>query len=88
LEQAELREALQKALLSLPAKYRMVLILRDVQHLSIAETAQALGITQENVKTRTSRARLQMRDQLAQDWGSMLRRENSIGIADRPGAAV
>ena len=88
LEQAELREALQKALLSLPEKYRTVLILRDVQHLSIAETAQALGITQENVKTRTSRARLQMRDQLAQNWGNMLRRDNSIEIADRSGAAV
>jgi len=70
LEQAELRQALQKALLSLPEKYRTVLILRDVQHLSIAETAQALGITEENVKTRTSRARLQMRDQLAPEWGT------------------
>jgi len=68
LEQAELREALQKALMSLPEKYRTVLILRDVQHLSIAETAQALGIREENVKTRTSRARLQMRDLLAPAW--------------------
>jgi len=70
LEQAELREALQKALMSLPEKYRTVLILRDVQQLSIAETAQALGITEENVKTRTSRARLQMRDLLAPGWGA------------------
>jgi RNA polymerase sigma-70 factor (ECF subfamily) len=70
LEQAELRQALQQALLSLPEKYRTVLILRDVQHLSIAETALALGITEENVKTRTSRARLQMRDQLAPEWGT------------------
>src|SRR5690349_19425946 len=69
LEQAELREALQKALMSLPEKYRTVLILRDIQHMSIAETAQALGITEENVKTRTSRARLQMRDLLAPGWG-------------------
>src|SRR5215470_9261795 len=70
LEQAELREALQKALMSLPEKYRTVLILRDVQQLSIAETAQMLGITEENVKTRTSRARLQMRDLLAPGWGA------------------
>jgi len=69
LEQAELREALQKALQTLPEKYRTVLILRDVQQLSITETAQALGITEENVKTRTSRARLQMRDLLAAGWG-------------------
>jgi len=69
LEQAELRQALQKGLMTLPEKYRTVLMLRDVQHLSIAETAQTLGITEENVKTRTSRARLQMRDQLAREWG-------------------
>ncbi len=68
LEQSELREALQSALNSLPEKYRSVLILRDVQRLSITETAQLLGITEQNVKTRTSRARLQMRDLLAQAW--------------------
>ena len=69
LEQSELREALNKALNSLPEKYRTVLILRDVQQMSIAETAKALGISEENVKTRTSRARLRMRNRLAPGWG-------------------
>ncbi len=69
LEQTELREALNKALQSLAEKYRTVLVLRDVQQMSIAETAKALGISEENVKTRTSRARLQMRDRLAPGWG-------------------
>jgi RNA polymerase sigma-70 factor (ECF subfamily) len=69
LEQSQLREALNKALKSLPEKYRTVIILRDVQQMSIAETAKALGISEENVKTRTSRARLQMRDRLAPGWG-------------------
>ena len=69
LEQSELREALNKALNSLPKKYQTVFILRDVLQMSIAETAQALGISEENVKTRTSRARLQMRDRLAPGWG-------------------
>jgi RNA polymerase sigma-70 factor (ECF subfamily) len=69
LEQRELREALNSALKSLPERYRTVLVLRDVQHMSIAETARALGIAEENVKTRTSRARLQMRDRLAPGWG-------------------
>ena len=50
---------------SLPEKYRAVLILRDIQHLSIEETAQVLGIETGNVKTRLLRARLQMRDALA-----------------------
>jgi RNA polymerase sigma-70 factor (ECF subfamily) len=50
---------------SLPEKYRKVLMLRDIQHLSIEETAQVLGIGAGNVKTRLLRARLQMRDALA-----------------------
>ena len=65
LERKELRQALRKALDSLAPKYRQVLILRDVQQLSIAETAAALGLTQQNVRTRLLRARLQMRDALA-----------------------
>jgi RNA polymerase sigma-70 factor (ECF subfamily) len=68
LEQRELREALNQALKSLPEKYRTVLVLRDVQQMSIAETAKVLGISEENVKTRTSRARLQMRDLMAPGW--------------------
>ncbi len=65
LERRELRDALTKALGSLPEKYRTILILRDVNHLSITETAHILGLSEANVKTRLSRARLQMRDALA-----------------------
>lgn len=65
LQRKELREALRRAIGDLAPKYREVLILRDVQHLSIEETAQALGISEGNVKTRLLRARLQMRDALA-----------------------
>jgi len=71
LERKELREALTEALNSLPEKYRVVLILRDVQQLNIAETAQALGISDANVKTRLSRARLQMRDALTSRFTSL-----------------
>lgn len=65
LQRTELRNALKRALDSLPRKYREVLILRDVEHLSIQEAAQVLGITKGSVKTRLLRARLQMRDALA-----------------------
>jgi RNA polymerase sigma-70 factor, ECF subfamily len=65
LQRKELREALTRALASLAPKYREVFIMRDVNHLSIEETAQALGISEANVKTRLLRARLQMRDALA-----------------------
>src|SRR6201993_2120910 len=65
LERKELRRALTHALDSLSEKYPTVLILRDVQHLSITETAQVLALSEANVKTRLCRARLQMRDALA-----------------------
>ncbi len=65
LQRRELREALKRAIAALSPKYREVLILRDVQHLSIEETALVLGITEGSVKTRLLRARLQMRDALA-----------------------
>jgi RNA polymerase sigma-70 factor (ECF subfamily) len=61
----QLRQALQNAIAALAPKYREVLVLRDVDQLSIAETAQALGISEGNVKTRLLRARLQVRDALA-----------------------
>lgn len=65
LEQTELRDALKRGLESLAPRYREVLILRDVQQMSIEETAQVLGLTNGSVKTRLRRARLQMRDALA-----------------------
>jgi len=74
LEQKELRQALSRALDSLPEKYRTVLILRDIQHLSITETAQVLGLSEANVKTRLCRARLQMRDALAPGFDGAWRR--------------
>jgi RNA polymerase sigma-70 factor (ECF subfamily) len=65
LQKKELRQALSRALASLTRKHRNVFVLRDVQHFSIEETADLLGITKSAVKTRLLRARLQMRDALA-----------------------
>ncbi len=65
LQRKELRQALSRALASLPTKYRAVFVLRDVQHFTTAETAEALEISESAVKTRLLRARLQMRDALA-----------------------
>jgi RNA polymerase sigma-70 factor (ECF subfamily) len=65
LERSELRRALTKAMMSLSEKYRTVMILRDVQHLTTKETAQILDLTVEAVKTGLNRARLMMRDALA-----------------------
>src|SRR5690349_17223537 len=65
LQRKELRQALERAISSLAPKYREVFVLRDVQDLSIAETAEALGISIASVKTRLLRARLMLRDALA-----------------------
>ena len=63
-EHKEVREAIWKALGELPEIYRVVLVLRDMQHLDVTETAQVLGISQSAVKTRLHRARLMMRESL------------------------
>ena len=63
-EQKEVREAIAKALADLPEIYREIFVLRDVQHLDVAETAQVLEIGESAVKTRLHRARLMMRESL------------------------
>ena len=65
LERSEVREALAKALTLLEEHYRLAFILRDVNELSITETANLLGITRGAVKTRLRRARLMLRDILS-----------------------
>ena len=65
LEQNEIRQALQDAINSLGRIYREVLVLRDVEQLSIKETTIILGVSEATVKTRLHRARLLLRDSLA-----------------------
>ena len=65
LERSEIREALGKALTLLEEHYRLAFILRDVNGMSITETANVLGITRGAVKTRLRRARLMLRDILS-----------------------
>jgi RNA polymerase sigma-70 factor, ECF subfamily len=63
--QEELRLAVTTAINELPAAYRMVLMLRDVEGLSTLETAELLGLNVPTVKTRVHRARLFLRQQLS-----------------------
>lgn len=62
--QTELRMALTGAINELPAAYRTVLVLRDVDGLSNPEIAELLGFSVPLVKTRVHRARLFLRKQL------------------------
>jgi RNA polymerase sigma-70 factor (ECF subfamily) len=63
--QTEVRRALTAALDALPADARTAVVLRDVEGLSMAEVAAALGLTISNAKTRVHRARLFLRRHLA-----------------------
>jgi RNA polymerase sigma-70 factor, ECF subfamily len=65
LENEQVRKALQNAINSLDDMYREVVNLRDIQNLSIKDTATVLGIPETSVKTRLRRARLLLRDALA-----------------------
>src|SRR6266576_3244094 len=62
--QAELREILDKTIHGLPATFRTVFVLRDVEGLSTEETADALELSIPAVKSRLLRARLQLRERL------------------------
>ena len=60
----ELANMIQEAILSLPDKYRLVIVLRDMEGFSTSETSQILNISETNVKVRLHRARLFLRDKL------------------------
>ena len=60
----ELAKTVKTGIDSLPDKYRMVLLLRDIEGFSTAEAAQILDLTESNVKVRLHRARLYLRDRL------------------------
>jgi RNA polymerase sigma-70 factor (ECF subfamily) len=63
--QTELRAALDSAIGELPAQYRAVIVLRDVEGLSMAEVAESVGITMTTAKSRVHRGRLFLRRRLA-----------------------
>ncbi len=60
----EMRGLLEDAIDSLPDQYRTVIMLRDIQEMETAETAETLDITEQNVKTRLHRARALLRKRL------------------------
>ena len=66
----ELRNLLESAVDSLQQHHRIVFTLREVEGLSTAQTAESLGISQDNVKTRLHRARALIRDDLLARTGA------------------
>jgi RNA polymerase sigma-70 factor (ECF subfamily) len=65
LERQEVRLLLQQAIIGLPLIYREVFQLRDVQELSVNESAETLGISVASVKVRLHRARIMLQKKLA-----------------------
>jgi RNA polymerase sigma-70 factor (ECF subfamily) len=65
LERREVRALLQNAIEELSPIYREVFVLRDIEELSIEETAGALAISISSVKVRLHRARIMLQKELA-----------------------
>jgi RNA polymerase sigma-70 factor (ECF subfamily) len=55
---------LHEALKALPASYRMIVVMREMDGLSTKEVADITGLSEANVKTRLHRARLMLRRRL------------------------
>jgi RNA polymerase sigma-70 factor, ECF subfamily len=71
----EARGQLERAIETLPHALRVVFLLRDMENLSTEETAQALNLSVTAVKTRLSRARLRLREQLSAYYGERMEKK-------------
>ncbi len=70
----EVRSYLESAIEGLPDAYRLVFVLREIEELSTAETAETLQITEDVVKTRLHRARAMLRRELLASAGPTIAR--------------
>jgi RNA polymerase sigma-70 factor (ECF subfamily) len=61
---AEMGHLLEEGILALPENYRTVIMMRDIEEMSTADTALALNLSEENVKIRLHRARILLRKEL------------------------
>jgi RNA polymerase sigma-70 factor (ECF subfamily) len=71
--QAEIRRLLERAVDALPAQFRVVFVMRDVEEMSTEETAAALDLRPETVRTRLHRARRLLRQALEDQLASTLK---------------
>ncbi len=89
MSRTELRAVLEQAVDTLPEGFRAVFVLRDIEGMSIEETAEQLGLKPETVKTRLHRARKLMReaieDRLSSTFGTLFPFDGArcVHMADR-----
>ena len=86
LARSQVRTLLEQAIAELPAGFRLVLVLRDIEGLDVDETAEALGLVPATVRTRHLRARRRLRERLAPELKSAL--EGSFPFAGADCAAL
>jgi RNA polymerase sigma-70 factor, ECF subfamily len=70
---SQIRKLLEKAIDDLPAAFRTIFIMRDVEDISIKDAAELLGLREETVKTRLHRARRMLRETLGDQLSSALK---------------
>lgn len=75
LADGEAADQMEKAIQALPLKYRLVFFLRDMEGQSTEQTAEVLGLTETTVKVRLHRARMALRETLAEYFA-----ERSAGV--------
>jgi len=64
--QTQARQLLEEAIEALPEAYRAIVVMREVEEMSVADTAETLGVTEGVVKTRLHRAHAMLRKELLQ----------------------
>lgn len=74
---AEARQELDTAVMNLPDNLRVVFTLRDMEGMSIRETAELLSLSETAVKTRLLRARMRLRNQLSKYFGERMTEKES-----------
>ena len=66
----ELKGILENAVLTLPEKYRLVFVMREIEEMSTSETMEVLNIGESNVKIRLNRAKEMLRNELSGQFKS------------------
>jgi RNA polymerase sigma factor (sigma-70 family) len=61
----ELKAILERAIVELPEKYKLVFVMREIEEMSTIETMEVLNLSESNVKIRLSRAKEMLREKLA-----------------------
>jgi RNA polymerase sigma factor (sigma-70 family) len=79
----ELKTILQKTIASLPEKYRLVFVMREVEKMSIEETMATLNLSESTVKVRLNRAKEMLRNNLSSYYKSLESDDFHLSRCDR-----